>query len=32
MGAVLHLHTEIAGFAMKSNKTLQAEARKTVTV
>ena len=30
--AVLHLHTEIAGFAMKSYKTLQAEARKTVTV
>ena len=27
-GAVLHLHTEIAGFTMKSYKTLQAEARK----
>jgi hypothetical protein len=30
--AVLHLHTEIAGLSMKSYKTLQAEARKTLTI
>ena len=30
--AVLHLHTEIAGFSMKSYKTLQAEASKNITL
>jgi hypothetical protein len=30
--AVLHLHTEIAGFLMKSYETLQAEVRITFTI
>ena len=30
--AVLHLDTEIAGFSMKSYKTLRAEARKNITL